>query len=219
MIGWRGFSMIWAMKIYAERPGALLRQLAADLLVVAWVAVGVWIIDFVRDSASRLGAPGRSMESTGADLGDRFADAGEQARKVPGVGRSLAAPFEAGVDAADAMSRAGQSYQEAIDGGATLLTVLVAVITVLGVLAFWLPPRARWARRATAAARLRADPAGQDLLALRALASRPLRVLRAVGPDPAGGWRRGDPETVAALVALELRAAGLRLRPDAARRP
>jgi hypothetical protein len=200
------------MKIYAELPAVRLRQLIADGLMLAWGALGIWLVVWLRERASGLAEPGRKLESTGGDLGERFADAGDTARKAPGVGRSLAAPFEAGVDAADALARAGRGYQDLVQDAANVITALVVVVTLFGILLLWLPPRAWWIRRATAVARLRDEPAGRDLLALRALASRPLRRLRRAGADPAGGWRRGDPETIAALVALELRAAGLRQR-------
>ena len=55
-------------------------------------------------------------------------------------------------------------------------------------------------------------PAGEQLLALRALANRPLRRLTVVNPDPVGAWRREDPVTIHGLAALELRAAGIRIR-------
>ncbi len=198
------------MKIYAERPAVRLRQLIADGLMLGWVAVGIWLARWLRERADQLAEPGRKLERTGVDLGDRFSDAGETARKAPGVGKTLAAPFEKGGDAAEALSNAGQNYQDLVHDAGTVLIGVVAIVTVLGVLMVWLPPRAWWMRRASAAARLRADPAGRDLLALRALTSRPLRKLRAIGDDPAGGWRRGDPATIDALMALELRGAGLK---------
>ncbi len=199
------------MKIYAELPARRLRQLLADALIVAWIGGGLWLADWIRDRASGLAESGRALERTGGDLADRFSDAGEQARRAPGVGRVLAAPFETGTDAADALVRAGQSYQDAVEGTGRLLATVVLVVTFLVVLVSWLPVRARWIRRATVAARLRAQPAGRDLLALRALTSQSLRRLRQVGDDPAGGWRSGDPAVLDALAALELRGAGLRV--------
>jgi hypothetical protein len=202
--------MMWRMKIYAERPAVRLRQLVADGLMLTWVAVGIWLTRWLRDRSTELAEPGRRLERTGVDLADRFDDAGDTARKAPGVGRALAAPFEKGGDAADALRGAGQNYQDLVHDAGTVLIGVVLIVTVLGVLMVWLPPRAWWIRRATSAARLRADPAGRDLLALRALTGRSLRKLRTVGDDPAGGWRRGDPATIDALMALELRGAGLK---------
>jgi hypothetical protein len=39
-----------------------------------------------------------------------------------------------------------------------------------------------------------------------------VRRLHAVTKDPASGWRRGDPEVVRKLAAVELRRLGLRAR-------
>jgi hypothetical protein len=60
------------------------------------------------------------------------------------------------------------------------------------------------------ASTVRDEPAGRDLLALRALASRPLDQLTRLGPDIAQSWRNGDASAVDALAALELRNLGLR---------
>jgi hypothetical protein len=57
---------------------------------------------------------------------------------------------------------------------------------------------------------VRSEPAGQDLLALRALAGRPLNELAKLGPDIAQSWRNGDAEAVRVLAALELKDLGLR---------
>jgi len=78
----------------------------------------------------------------------------------------------------------------------------------VAILVVRVPPRLAAARRAATAARLRdaGAGAGEELLALRALTSRPLEELLAVAPDPMEAYRRGDH---AALAALELRANGL----------
>ena len=55
----------------------------------------------------------------------------------------------------------------------------------------------------------RDQPAGRDLLALRALATRPLNQLSKLGPDIAQSWRNGDASAMEALAALELRDLGL----------
>ena len=65
-------------------------------------------------------------------------------------------------------------------------------------------------RRAGVASVVRDEPAGRDLLALRALATRPLNQLAALGPDIAQSWRAGDASAVDALAALELNGLGLR---------
>jgi hypothetical protein len=75
----------------------------------------------------------------------------------------------------------------------------------------WLFLRIRFFRRKWTVIKLAATPAGEQLLALRALANRPLRRLTEVSFDPVGAWRREDPYAIRGLAALELRSAGVAL--------
>ena len=75
---------------------------------------------------------------------------------------------------------------------------------------FYLPSRLRFVRRATAGQRYLDSGADLDLFALRAMAHQPLHVLAGIDADPAGAWRRGDPDVVDRLARLELRSVGLR---------
>ena len=70
----------------------------------------------------------------------------------------------------------------------------------------------RFFRRKWMALTLAATPAGEQLLALRALANRPLAKLAAISDDPVGAWRREDPAAISGLAALELRSAGVARR-------
>jgi hypothetical protein len=74
----------------------------------------------------------------------------------------------------------------------------------------YLPQRIAFVRRATAGQRFLDSGADLDLFALRAMAHQPLHVLARVDSDPAGAWRRGEPEVIGQLARLELRSAGLR---------
>ena len=56
----------------------------------------------------------------------------------------------------------------------------------------WLFLRLRFFRRKWMALTLARTPAGEQLLALRALANRPLAKLAAINADPVGAWRRED---------------------------
>jgi hypothetical protein len=76
----------------------------------------------------------------------------------------------------------------------------------------WLFLRWRFFRRKWVVTALAATAAGQQLLALRALANRSPARLAAVSSDPVGGWRHEDPMVIRGLAALELKAAGIRLR-------
>ena len=86
----------------------------------------------------------------------------------------------------------------------------VAATPILAVAGPWLYLRVRFFRRKWTVITLASTPAGEQLLALRALANRPLGKLAAVSMDPVGAWRRQDPAAVRGLAALELRSAGIR---------
>lgn len=198
------------VRIYADRFPTAARQLVTDLLVVAWVYVAIRGAMWLHDLVGRLAVPGRKLEGAGAGLADNLADAGGKIGRVPLVGDELTTPFERAAEAARAVADAGRDQQELVDQLAWALAVAVLVFPLGLVLFGWLPLRLRWMRRAGAAAALRSAPAGRDLLALRALAGQPLGRLTRIAPDVAEAWRRGDPDTVDALAALELRELGLR---------
>jgi hypothetical protein len=197
--------------VYADRPTAATRQLITDLFVVAWVAAWVWAAMKLYDLVEKLAIPGRQLEGAGSGLADNLHDAGDKVDNVPGVGDAIATPFDKAADAARSVAGAGRAQQEAV-GDLALALALALLVFPLGLVLFvWLPLRVRWIRRAGAATALRAAPAGRDLLALRALATQPLRRLAALDRDVAAAWREGDPAAVDALARLELRSLGLHL--------
>ena len=198
------------MKIYADRLPTALRQLLTDIAVViwayAWVRAGFW----VHDQVQRLAAPGRKLQDSGTGIADNLADAGDRVGGVPLVGDELTEPFTRAAEAARSLADAGREQQEIVGNLALALALLLVAVPLSLVLFLWLPRRLRWMRRAGVAAAVRDRPAGRDLLALRALAGRPLDQLARLGPDIAQSWRDGDPAAVEALAALELRDLGLK---------
>jgi hypothetical protein len=200
------------VKIYADRFPRFLLQAVTDLLVVAWVYAWVRAALWLHDQVEKLAVPGQKLEGAGSALADNLADASSKVGRVPLVGDELTTPFEKAAGAARSVAEAGQSQQEVVGNLALALAVITAVVPILFVVLLWLPLRARWIRRASAAARVRRAPAGRDLLALRALATQPLSKLAKLGPDVAESWRRSDESTVDALAALELKSLGLRQR-------
>jgi hypothetical protein len=198
------------VKIYADRLPVAIRQLLTDLLVVvwvyAWIRAGIWLHDLVL----RLGVPGQRLEGAGRGIADNLADAGGKVGEVPLVGDELTEPFTRAAEAARSIAEAGRQQQEVVGNLALALTALLLAVPLGLVLLAWLPMRLRWMRRAGVAAAVRDQPAGRDLLALRALAGRPLNQLTRLGPDIAQSWRDGDASAVDALAALELRELGLR---------
>lgn len=198
------------MIFYAQDGRRRAGQVLGDLLVLAWVAGWLWVARWLHDLVARLGAPGRTLEDAGTSLRDSLSDAGESVARIPVVGDEVRTPFDAAGGAAGSVAAAGVQVQDVAARLALAVAVAVALGPVVVVLVAWL--RARWsfARRAGAAARLVDSAADLDVFALRALATQPVTRLARVCDDPAGAWRRGDPDVVRALAALELRSLGLR---------
>ncbi|MEU5694440.1 hypothetical protein [Actinosynnema sp. NPDC020468] len=197
------------MKWYAERPGRFGRQVVADLVAVGWTWFWVSLAVGVRDAVLTLRAPGDGLVSAGNSLRDTFSDAAGKARELPLVGGSLADALGHGSDAGGTLVSAGAAQVSAVETTALWLMVAFIAVPVAFLLVTWLPLRVRYARRAGAAARLRA--AGRyDLLALYALNNLSLRALGGFSGDPVVGWREGDPVVVKALAGRQLAAVGLR---------
>jgi hypothetical protein len=196
--------------MYADRLPTAVRQLLTDLLVVfwvyAWIRAGIWINDMVE----KLGVPGQKLQEAGAGIAGNLGDIGGKVGRVPLVGDELTAPFNNAADAANSLAEAGRQQQEVVDNLALTMALLIIAVPLALVLFAWLPLRLRWMRRAAVAVKVRNEPAGQDLLALRALATRPLNELSRLGPDIAQSWRNGDAAAVQALAALELKELGLK---------
>jgi hypothetical protein len=201
------------VKIYADRFPTVAWQLLTDLMVIAWVYLSIRAAMWLHDLIQKLAEPGQKLESAGGGLADNLADAGGKVGRIPVVGDELTTPFDRAAAAARSVAEAGRDQQDLV-GNLALALALLALVLALGLVIFgWLPLRVRWIRRASAAAHLRAAPAGRDLLALRALASQPLRRLARIDADVAHAWRMGDERTIAALANLELRGLGLRPTP------
>ncbi|GGN86650.1 hypothetical protein GCM10010112_68450 [Actinoplanes lobatus] len=199
------------MKPYADRFPVVLRQLITDALVVLWVYLWIRVALWMNDVVEKLAVPGQKLESAGSGIADNLADAGGKVGRVPVVGDDLTRPFTGAADAARAIADAGHEQQEIVGRLALILPLMAVAVPLALVLFLWLPLRLRWMRRAGIAAAVRDDAAGRDLLALRALAGRPLSELTRLGPDIAQSWRAGDAAAVEALAELELRALGLRV--------
>ncbi|WP_448639764.1 hypothetical protein [Geodermatophilus sp. URMC 63] len=201
------------MRLYAARPDRRLRQVLADVGVLAWAVLWVLVARVVHGSVLVLAEPGRAVEDLGTSVADSMGSAASAAEDVPVVGDELSAPFDALGDAAGSVSGAGQSAQDAVGTLAVVLAVVLVVLPVGWALLRWLPWRLRWVREASAVARMSGGPGDLELLAARAVATAPLTRLAALPPGTGAAWRAGDPAAVRALAALEAARLGLRL-PD-----
>ncbi|MBV9513616.1 MAG: hypothetical protein JO280_06205 [Mycobacteriaceae bacterium] len=194
---------------YANRPHRLLIQLVSDILVIAWTAVWVWIGTSVYTAVALIADAGRRVHSGAAGVAGNLDSAGHGADKVPLIGHVLSSPLTAAGAAARDIADAGHSLDTTASWLAILLAMAVAAPPILAVAMPWLFLRLRFFLRKRTIVGLARTPAGVQLLALRALANRPLRRLAAVNPDPVGAWRRDDPVAVLGLATLELRAGGV----------
>lgn len=204
------------MKLYADSEGRRLRQLVGDALLLAWLLVWIEIGMAVHDATMRLARPGEEIADAGNGLAERLRDASSVVGDTPLIGDSLQSPFDGAGDAADQIAEAGVAQVEAVGHLANWLGWSVGLIPILVMLAVYLPLRWRFVRRATAGQRFVDAAADLDLFALRALARQPMHRLARISEDPAGAWRRRDPEVVHRLAVLELRDVGLEPPPRAA---
>jgi hypothetical protein len=198
---------------YATTPARLLAQLISDIVVFLWTAVWVLVALAVYDAVSTIAQVGRQVETGATGVAGNLSSAGDRTDDVPLVGDALTAPLRAASEAALDIAGAGHNLDTTASWLAWVLALAVAAPPILFVGLPWLYLRMRFFRRKWTALALASTPAGEQLLALRALANRPLAKLAAISADPVGAWRREDEAAIRGLAALELRAAGVqRLR-------
>jgi hypothetical protein len=197
---------------YATTPTRLVRQLISDLVVIAWTTVWVLVGMAVYSAVATIAEVGRQVETGANGVADNLNSAGDRTDDFPLVGDALAKPLRAASQAALDIAGAGHSLDTTASWLAWVLALAVAAPPILFVALPWLYVRIRFFRRKWTAITLSSTAAGEQLLALRALANRPLAKLAAITPDPVGAWRDLDPIAIRGLAALELRAAGVRVR-------
>jgi hypothetical protein len=197
---------------YATTPTRMLAQLVSDIVVIAWTAVWVSVGLAVHSAVSTIAAVGRQVQEGANGVSGNLNSAGDSADDVPLIGDALSKPLRAASDAALEIAGAGHSLDTTATWLAWVLALAVASPPILAVAMPWLFLRVRFFRRKWTAITLAATPAGEQLLALRALANRPLAKLAAVSIDPVNAWRRDDAIAVRGLANLELRAAGVARR-------
>jgi hypothetical protein len=197
---------------YASRPGRLIVQVVSDIVVVAWTTLWVLIGLAVHSAISMFADFGREVEEGANGVGDNLKGASERADGIPLVGDALSKPLTSASEGAQNIADAGHDLATTATWLAVVLAVAVAGPPVLAVVVPWLIRRLRFFRRKRMVLTLAATPAGEQLLALRALANRPLAKLEAISADPVGAWRREDAVAISGLATLELRAAGVARR-------
>jgi hypothetical protein len=194
---------------YSARPHRFLMQFLSDVAVITWTVIWVLVGIAVHTAVATIASVGRQVEDGANGISENLSSAGHSVEGVPWIGDDLSKPLEAASSAALDLAGAGANLNSTATWLAWVLAIAVAATPILAVGGPWLYLRVRFFRRKWTAIALAATPAGEQLLALRALANRPLRKLAEVSTDPVGAWRREDPIAVRGLANLELRAAGL----------
>jgi hypothetical protein len=201
------------MRLYSDFAGRRAYQVLGDVVAVALVVAGIVVAVALHDAIAALKGVGAEVERSGRDFSSTMTDIGDRLAGVPLIGGGISAPFGSASDAGGTLAGAGQQWQQGVETLATLVGWTVAALVVLVVLLGWIRPRLVGAVRRAAVARLATAAASLDLLALRALATRPAKAVLSVDDDAVAAWRSGDAEVIRRLAALELRASGVRL-PD-----
>ena len=197
---------------YSTRPVRLLAQLFSDVTIAIWTAIWVFVALAVHDAIAVIGKAGHQIETGSLGVANNLASAGHGAQHVPLLGNAVSKPITAAADAALDIAGAGHSLHATAGWLSVLLAVAVASPPILAVAMPWLFLRIRFFRRKWVVTALAGTPAGEQLLALRALTNRPPAKLVQISPDPVGAWRHEDFLIIRALAALELRSAGIRVR-------
>ncbi|MEO7752655.1 MAG: hypothetical protein ABIS35_04520 [Terracoccus sp.] len=198
------------MKLYADTSARRSRQVIADVLVLLWVGVWAWVGRGVHDLIAELQTPADSISRAGTSVHDALTGAGGQAAQLPFVGGSLRDWLVQAAGSGTTLQTAGTTMSSTIGSLALVAGWITALVPILLVAGVWLFVRVRFVRRATSAQRFIDSNEDLDLFALRAMANQPMTALARISADPAGAWRRRDPEVIRALASLELRNHGLR---------
>ena len=202
------------IKIWSELPVARLKEQVADLATLLWVVFWgsiVWqLFQFLTgfaEAGRTVQAGGQNMVQGGRDLGDSLAG-------LPLVGsqvRDIARDAFAG--AGQPLSDFGTELEQFIFVVASVLALLLALVTIAPWLARYLPwrwgrvRRMRAGHRAIRTAPRIADASIERALAMRAVSRLDYATLLEYTPDPLGDWAGGRHDR---LARAELASVGLR---------
>ena len=203
------------MKLYSDITARRLVQVAADVGMVLWVVLWVRAAQRVHDATMELAGPGHDLAGAGSSFRDTMTSAGDGVDDLPLLEDRVATPFRSAAGVGSQIEQVGTDLVTAVENLARVLALTTVLVPVLVVGLVWLVLRLRFVRRAGAAQRFIDAAPDLDLFALRAMANQPMPRLARVSDDPAGAWRRGDPDVIHALALLELKECGLRPPPAA----
>lgn len=202
------------IRIWSELRVARTTEQVADVLTLAWV--GLWgtiawqlfqfLVSFA-DAGRTMRTGGETMIASGVDLGASLAGVPFVGAQLEGVARDAFAA------AGRPLSDLGTELEQFVVIVATVLALLLALVTLVPWLSRYVPWRWQRLRRTRAGHRaIRSAPDAtaadvQEALALRAVARLEYATLLDFTPDPLGDWARGHHDR---LARAELASVGLR---------
>ncbi|MEP6638799.1 MAG: hypothetical protein ABJC39_05565 [Chloroflexota bacterium] len=202
------------IKLWSELPGARSRELVADLATIVWVLFWGGIVWRLFVFLSSFAQAGRSVRDGGDSMIQGGRDLGESLAGLPVVGtqaRDIAR--DAFASAGTPLSSFGTELEQFVFVIATVLALLLALVTLQPWLVRYLPWRWGRLRRVRAAHRaVRIAPDGTDadterVLAMRAVTRLEYATLLEFSDDPLGDWTNGRHDR---LARAELASVGLR---------
>ena len=205
------------LTLYPDVPADRRRQIIADVLVVALIALFVWIGVQVHDLVDALSVLGSGVASAGNNVQGGFNSVGEAVSNIPIVGGSLSDAFHsAGQGTGGNLAELGQQGEDAVHTLARIIGIVTAALPIAVLLIAVLPRRIRKIREMSAARAVSGidldDPERRRLLAMRAAFGLPFRELLPYTKDPFGDLAAGRYD---ALVSAALADVGLVPKPHA----
>ena len=204
------------MRIYADNPARVARQVLADLVIGCWLLAALAVPAVVGVTLWRLGDRITGVVGqTNAAVGQLRTSA-DTAAGVPFVGSDVAAPLRtlAGTVASVTADLGGDTVS--VHRAAVIYAVTAGLLAAVAPIVVWWLIRGRWVK---AARRVRGALSEDDLqaLACAAAATSSLRTLRRLPPGTVLAWAAGDIGSRRELAFLQLRTLGL--FPPRAQRP
>ncbi len=186
-------------------------QIIADVGLVVWVALWVWLSIQIHRLVMLLAEPAYSARDSAENVHSALGSASSSVGEVPVVGGLLSPAFDTlGLSVAGLLITIHQ-YIQMVEVAAVVVAVILGVLAVGLYIRKWLPWRWTFVRESTAGRKLLPANASVELFALRAMASAPMSELVKITPDPMGAWKRGDVAIIQRLANLELANDGLQL--------
>jgi hypothetical protein len=202
------------VKIWSELWIARLKEQVADLATILWVLFWGNIVWQLYQFLASFAEAGRTIRGGGLAMVQSGRDLGESLAGMPFVGTQVRdLTRDAFANAGGPLSDFGSELEQFIVVVATVLALLLALVTLAPWLARYLPwrwerlRRIRAAHRAIRTAPHLADASIERVLAMRAVTRLDYPTLLEYTPDPLGDWASGRHDR---LARAELASVGLR---------